>query len=448
MKVVKFGGSSLSTSEQIKKVYNIVVSDPERKAVVVSAPGKRFEEDVKVTDLLIECGERTLNNREYDEIAAAVILRYQQIAEELQLPSSVGEEISQNILGLLKGKRNNPRKYLDRIKASGEDNHARLIAAYFQSQGQNASYMNPRTAGLIVSNEPGNAQVLPQSYERLSKLREHEGIIIFPGFFGYNTEGEVMTFSRSGSDITGAILANGMGADIYENFTDVDAVYAVNPSIITHPKEIRELTYREMRELSYAGFSVFHDEALVPAFRAAIPVHIRNTNNPEAEGTLVVSSRDNKNGPVTGIASDNGFCRIYISKYLMNREIGFGRKLLQILEKHGVSYEHIPSGIDDVTLILRQEQIGRNEEDMIISEIKKELRADEVVIERDLALVMIVGEGMRQNVGTAARASQALADASVNIEMINQGSSEVSMMFGVHENDEKKAVGALYRAFF
>ncbi|MDQ0230364.1 aspartate kinase [Metabacillus malikii] len=448
MKVVKFGGSSLASGEQLKKVFQIVVSDPERKVVVVSAPGKRFSDDIKVTDLLIDCAEKYLAGENADKLFETIIERYASIAKELKISLKVVETISNDLQALLNGDKSKPERYLDAIKASGEDNNAKLIAAYFQHCGITAQYVSPKEAGLIVSDEPGNAQVLPESYENLYKLRERDGIIVFPGFFGYNKSGEVLTFSRSGSDITGSILANGVKADLYENFTDVDAVYSVNPTIVQNPKEISELTYREMRELSYAGFSVFHDEALIPAFRAGIPVNVKNTNNPSAPGTRIVNERANTNGPVIGIASDKGFCSIYISKYLMNREIGFGRKLLQILEDFGLTYEHIPSGIDDVTVILRQNQMDDVIEEAITKRIMEELHADEVIIEHNLVLIMVVGEGMRHNVGTTARAAKALANAGVNIEMINQGSSEVSMMFGVKEPQEKHAVRALYNEFF
>lgn len=448
MKVVKFGGSSLASGEQLKKVLSIVVSDPDRKVVVVSAPGKRYSDDIKVTDLLIECAEKHLANENADSVFQTIIERYESIVKELSISSDIINTISEDLKNLLDGDKSKPDSYLDAVKASGEDNNAKLIAAYFQHSGLNAHYVNPKDAGLLVSDEPGNAQVLPESYENLYKLREREGIIVFPGFFGYSKTGEVLTFSRSGSDITGSILANGIKADLYENFTDVDAVYSVNPNIVQDPKEISELTYREMRELSYAGFSVFHDEALIPAFRAGIPVNVKNTNNPSAPGTKIVNERSNTNGPVIGIASDKGFCSIYVSKYLMNREIGFGRKLLQILEDYGLTYEHVPSGIDDVTVILRQGQMDENLEEKITERIMTELHADEVIIEHDLVLIMVVGEGMRHNVGTTARASKALADAGVNIEMINQGSSEVSMMFGVKEPQEKRAVQALYNEFF
>lgn len=448
MKVVKFGGSSLASGEQLKKVFQIVTADKGRKVVVVSAPGKRFAEDEKVTDLLIMCAEQCLANKSYQKPLDAVVERYANIVTELGLSPEIISEIREDLHNRLNGNKQNHDKFLDAMKASGEDNNAKLVAAFFNQQGVKAHYINPKEAGLLVSDEPGNAQVLPESYENLSALREKSGILIFPGFFGYSKNGDICTFSRSGSDITGSILANALKADLYENFTDVDAVYSVNPFYVEHPKEITELTYQEMRELSYGGFTVLHDEALVPAFQAGIPVQIKNTNNPTAPGTKIVKERLHTNGPVIGIASDDGFCTIYVSKYLMNREIGFGRKLLKILEDYHISYEHTPSGIDDLSVILRENQLTEALEEEIIARIKTELHADEVKIERGLALIMVVGEGMRCNIGTLARCSTALAKAHVNIEMANQGSSEVSMMFGVKEADEKRAVQALYNEFF
>ncbi|PCK23071.1 aspartate kinase [Bacillus pumilus] len=449
MKVVKFGGSSLASAKQLQKVFDIVTADPARKAVVVSAPGKRHSTDTKVTDLLISCGKQYLRLGEAHDLQEAVIERYASIADELGLGHDIIDTIRQDLDALLQADSSRPERYLDAIKASGEDNNAKLIAAYFRHQGVEAHYVNPKEAGLFVSDEPGQAQVLPESYDHLYKLRERSGIIVFPGFFGFSLTGDIVTFSRSGSDITGSILANGLKADVYENFTDVDAVYAVNPTIVHKPKEITELTYREMRELSYAGFSVFHDEALIPAFRAGIPVQIKNTNNPAAQGTKIVNQRDHTNGPVVGIASDNGFCSIYISKYLMNREVGFGRKVLQTLEEYGLTYEHVPSGIDDMTIILRQDQLEQQHiEQELLDRLKLVLDADEVALEQNLSLIMVVGEAMRHNVGTTARAAKALSKAKVNIEMINQGSSEVSMMFGVKAAQEKEAVQALYEEFF
>lgn len=448
MKVVKFGGSSLASGQQLEKVLQILKDDRERRVVVVSAPGKRNEHDTKVTDLLISCGEKVLAGKDPGEEVAQVIERYADIARELDLSSDIITKIKQDFLELLDGKKDNIHSFMEAVKASGEDNNAKLVAAFLTDRGLKAVYVNPREAGLIVTDEPGNAQVLPESYDRLQLLREYEDIVVFPGFFGYSKSGDVVTFSRSGSDITGAILANGVKASVYENFTDVDAVYTVNPAIVSKPKAISMLTYREMRELSYAGFSVFHAEALIPAYRAGIPVHVKNTNNPFVPGTKIAAQRTNDNGPVVGIANDKGFCSIYISKYLMNKEIGFARRILSILEEYGISYEHMPSGIDDLTIILRQDQLKHIDEGELLARIKEELNAEEAVIEHDLSLIMVVGEGMRHNVGTTSRAAKALAEAGVNIEMINQGSSEVSMMFGVKEQFAKKAVKALYEEFF
>ena len=448
MKVVKFGGSSLASGTQVEKVYNIVLSDPNRKIVVVSAPGKRHSDDIKVTDLLISLGEKTLNGTKAEDEFNTIINRYSSIADELGLSHTIIDEIKENLLSIMKQDKKSSVLFIEAMKASGEDNNAKLIAAFFQHRGIEAHYVNPKDAGLFVTDEPGHAQVLPETYENLYQLRDRTGILIVPGFFGYNKAGDVLTFSRSGSDITGSILANGVKAELYENFTDVDAVYAVNPNIVKNPKGISELTYREMRELSYGGFSVFHDEALSPTFQAGIPVNVKNTNNPSAPGTKIVSERENTNGPVVGIASDDGFCSIYIGKYLMNREIGFGRRLLQILEDLNLSYEHLPSGIDDISVILREDQLNEEIEKEVLARIQAELQSDEVKITRHLALIMVVGEGMRRSVGTTARAAKALAEAHINIDMINQGSSEVSMMFGVRAEDEKRAVQALYNEFF
>jgi aspartate kinase len=299
-----------------------------------------------------------------------------------------------------------------------------------------------------LSDEFGNARVLPVSFENLSKLRNTEGIVVFPGFFGYSPAGDVVTFPRGGSDITGAILAASVDAEMYENFTDVDSVYVANPNIIANPKAIIEITYREMRELSYSGFTVLHEETLEPVYRKGVPVCIKNTNNPTSKGTLIVVKRSLRNGPVVGIACENGFASIYVSKYMMNREIGFGRKVLQILEEEAISFEHIPSGIDNLSIIIKEKYLVKNKEDRIKKRIMDELKVDEINIEKNLALIMIVGEGMMHTPGVAARASRAFAKMEINIEMINQGSSEVSMMFGVRERDSEAAIKTLYDEFF
>ncbi len=337
---------------------------------------------------------------------------------------------------------------MDALKATGEDSLAKVLSVYLQSLGLKAAYLNPKNAGIFVSDNPGSAQILDESYEHLYKLRNRDDIVVIPGFFGYTLDGKLITFSRGGSDITGSIVAAGVRADLYENFTDVDSVYCVNPNIVENPKEITSLTYKEMRELSYAGFSVFHDEALIPAFKADIPVCIKNTNNPQGMGTIIVAQKAAQPNPVVGIASDTGFVSIYVSKYLMNRELGFGRKLLTILEDEGISFEHTPSGIDDISVIVRESRMPKDKEERVIARIKKELKPDTVHVDRDLALIMVVGEGMDSTVGLADKATHAFAKANVNLEMINQGSSEVSMMFGIKASKVNESVRALYEMFF
>jgi len=448
MKVAKFGGTSLASADQIRKVCSIVTSDPDRKFVVVSAPGKRFKEDIKVTDMLIACANAGLKKGNADYELQAVIARYSDIASELGVADEIIPAIIADLKTRISGDKSDEGRYMDSLKAAGEDNCAKLVASFLQSTGVEAHYIDPGEAGLLLSNEFGNAQVLPQSYDNLSKLNKLTGIIIFPGFFGYSLAGEVVTLPRGGSDITGSILSAAVNADLYENFTDVDNVYSVNPNLIKNPAPIHEITYREMRELSYAGFSVFHEEALVPVFKKGIPVRIKNTNNPSAPGTTIVKERNEITKPVVGIASDSGFCFIYISKYLMNREVGFGRKILQILEEEHISYEHIPSGIDNMSIILKQHHLDEQKEHRIIERIKNELDVDDISIDKDIALVMIVGEGMRHTLGITARAAASLSKAGINLEMINQGPSEVSMMFGVRANESTNAVHALYDEFF
>lgn len=448
MKVAKFGGTSLANAEQIKKVCSIIAADPQRTLIVVSAPGKRHKDDIKVTDLLINCAEKCFEKGSAEEELNAVVARYAEIAGDLGLKLEVVDMIEQDLRRRLSGKVNNKAQFMDLLKASGEDNCAKLVAQYLISIGMDAKYINPKEAGLLLSNEYGNARVLPESYENLKQLKNLKGILIFPGFFGYSPEGDVVTFPRGGSDITGSILAAAVEADVYENFTDVDSVFVANPNIVANPKPISLVTYREMRELSYAGFSVLHEETLEPVYRKGIPVCIKNTNNPSAPGTMIVPERKAKNGPVVGIAADSGFCTIFVSKYMMNREIGFGRRILQILEDEALSYEHIPSGIDSISIVLKEKQMSKDVENRIIKRIRDELKVDDVFVERGLGVVMIVGEGMMHTVGIASRATSALAKAKVNIEMINQGSSEVSIMLGIRASDNEKAVRALYEEFF
>lgn len=447
MKVAKFGGSSVADVNQIVKVANIIKSDPNRKFIVVSAPGKRDKNDTKVTDLLINIGEAYLKNEPCEDSIDEVIRRFQDNIEGLGLSNDLLDEIKGTIHSVLNDEYSSEMR-VEALKSIGEDSSAKILSAYLNSIGIEAKYVNPKDAGIIVSDQPGNAQILQESFKNIYALREEKGIIVIPGFFGYTESGKLITFSRGGSDITGSIVAAGIKADLYENFTDVDSVYSVNPNIVDNPKEITILTYREMRELSYAGFSVFHDEALIPAFEAKIPVCIKNTNNPNARGTMIVSEKEPKEDCVVGIASDEGFCSLYVSKYLMNREVGFGRKLLNILEDEHISFEHAPSGIDDISIIIREDQLTEEKEQIIIERIKNELLVDTISLQKGLAVIMVVGEGMNSTIGVAQKATKALSEANVNIEMINQGSSEVSMMFGIQVEGLERAIKSLYTTYF
>lgn len=450
MKVIKFGGSSLADAKQILKVCKIILSDDERRLVVVSAPGKRYSEDKKVTDMLISLAEASHNGENTDSILNEIVERYASISSNLGLGKDIINLIKEDLTQRINTKTESYGKFVDLLKAAGEDNNAKLIACYLKSKGVNAEYVNPKDAGLILTEEFGNAQVLPSSYEKLSELAKRDTIMIFPGFFGYSEKGEVVTFSRGGSDVTGGILAAAIKASVYENFTDVDFVYAANPNLINNPFPIPLFTYEEMQELSYAGFSVLHEEALAPVYKVGIPVNIRNTNNPDAKGTMIVPGNmaPKPTLPVVGIACDKGFLTLHVHKYMMNREIGFGRRLLQILEENNVPFEHMPSGMDSISIIMREKHCTNGILEKMVEEIKSNLVVDSVVVEKNQAILMLVGRGMTKSVGVATRATAAFSKSGINIKMINQGSSEVSIMFGVEEQDAKAAVVALYNEFF
>lgn len=447
MIVCKFGGTSVASAEQIKKVANIVKSNPERRIVAVSAPGKRSSDDIKVTDLLIDLANAALKNIAVEEKLQKVVNRYKEITDGLGLDQTICDVIAEDLRERVASNKLNVELFIDNIKASGEDNNAKLIAAYFNSIDLRAKYVSPKE-GLVVNDLPERTYALPEAYENLSKLANSEEIIVFPGFFGYTKDGILRTFDRGGSDITGSILAAAVKANLYENFTDVDCVFSANPTVVKDPVGIEEITYREMRELSYSGFSVFHEEALMPVYKLGIPVNIKNTNNPSAPGTKIVSTRQASGRPVTGISADSGFSILYVSKYLMNREVGFGRKLLQIIEEENISYEHTPSGLDDISVIIRSNQLSSEIEERIIQRVKEELHADDVYIRHGFSMIVIVGEGMRNNTGLAARAASAISKTGANIEMINQGSSEVSLVFGVLQQAENQILRALYDEFF
>ena len=451
MKVCKFGGSSLANAAQLNKVIDIVFADPARRIVVVSAPGKRHSGDTKVTDLLITLADTALKGENTDRQFGAVVERYAEIAQELHLGDEIIREIEHDLMDRLAqvaslGK----AEFMDLMKAAGEDNNAKLVAVAVAARGKKARYASPKDTGMVLMGEFGDAQLDPSSYARLSRaFSNFDGIVIYPGFFGYTKEGKVATFPRGGSDITGSILAAAVCADVYENFTDVDSVYPVDPRIVPDVKEgIPTMTYREMRELAYAGFGVFADDAVIPAVRARIPINIRNTNHPGEPGTMIQQSRRVVPGTVVGIASADGFCNIVVEKYLMNREIGFGRKLLQILEDEHVPYEHMPSGVDSQCIVIKEQYLPKEVERRVVSTIRRVLEPDFVTVERDITTLMVVGEGLCYTPGMLAKACLALASAGISLSMVNQGSSEVSFMIAVRKQDRDNAVRSLYKAFF
>ena len=453
MKVCKFGGSSLANATQLNKVIDIVLADPARRLVVVSAPGKRHGGDTKVTDLLIALAETALKGENADRAFGEVVERYAQMAQELNLGEEIIHTIEADLRARLAQVTTLARdEFMDLLKAAGEDNNAKLVAVAFEARGKKARYASPKDTGMILKGSFGDATLDPESYARLARaFSNFDGIVIYPGFFGYTREGKVATFPRGGSDITGSILAAAVCADVYENFTDVDSVYPCDPRIVAEVKEgegIPTMTYREMRELSYAGFGVFNDEAVIPAVKARIPINIRNTNHPSEPGTMIQQSRRVVPGTVVGIAAADGFCNIVVEKYLMNRQIGFGRRLLQILEENGISYEHMPSGVDSQCVVVKGQYLPKERERRIINEIKSQLEPDFVTVERDLTMVMVVGEGMCYTPGMLAKACLALASAGISMSMVNQGSSEVSFMLAIRTQDRDAAVRALYKAFF
>ena len=448
MKVTKFGGSSLASATQLEKVFNIVQSDPERRFVVVSAPGKRDSQDTKVTDALIRYYKQYTSGKDVSASQEWIINRYQAMADELGFEAKSLAKIAKSIRDLATLPIEDNDFLYDAFLAAGEDNNAKLIAEYFSHKGLPARYIHPKKAGLLVSAEPGNARILPSSYDRIEELRNSDEVLVIPGFFGVTEDNQICTFSRGGSDITGSIIAAGVKADLYENFTDVDGIFAAHPGIIHQPHSISELTYREMRELAYAGFSVLHDEALLPAYRGRIPLVIKNTNNPSHPGTRIVLKHSGETLPVVGIAADDDFVSINISKYLMNREVGFGRKLLQILEEMNIRWEHMPTGIDDLSLVLRARELTPIKEEEILRQLNHTLEVDKAEIEHDLSIIMIVGENMKSRVGVAATATNALSQRNINLAMISQGASEVSVMFVVKTEQRNKALRALYDAFF
>ena len=431
-KVVKFGGSSLASAEQFKKVGAIIRADGTRRYVVPSAPGKRFSEDTKVTDLLYAC-YRAANEEIFQKVLAEIKSRYQEIIDGLELSLSLEEDFK--IL------EDNFRKQIGEEYAAsrGEYLNGKIMAAYL-----GYTFVDPAEMIRFDGNGQFDAEITEALVaKRLKDVTE----AVVPGFYGAKENGEIKTFSRGGSDITGSIIAGALDVELYENWTDVSGVMVTDPRIIPNPKSIDTITYRELRELSYMGATVLHEDAIFPVRKAGIPINIKNTNVPEEAGPMI--GEDTCKTPpytITGMAGKKGFCSLFIEKSMMNAEIGFGRKVLQVLEEQGISFEHIPSGIDTMTIYIHQDEFAEKEQ-QVISGIHRAVNPDYMELETDLALIAIVGRGMRSNRGTAARIFAALAHANINVRMIDQGSSELNVIVGVKDEDFEPAIRAIYDIF-
>ena len=431
--VVKFGGSSLASAKQFKKVADIIRADKGRKYVVPSAPGKRNDKDEKVTDLLYQCYDAASQGKSYKKILDKIRERYEEIIDGLHLNVNLDHEfqtIEENFVAGI-GR--------DYAASRGEYLNGILMAAYLGIPFIDA-------AEVVFFDEYGNFLAEETNRELEERLAHTERAVI-PGFYGSKKDGQICTFSRGGSDITGSIVARAIHADLYENWTDVSGFLVADPRIVDDPEVIETITYKELRELSYMGASVLHEDAIFPVRKEGIPIHIRNTNRPEDRGTLIVENTCRKpRHLITGIAGKKGFCSMYIEKAMMNSEVGFGRKVLGVLEDQGISFEHMPSGIDTMTVFIHQTEFMAHEQ-QVIAGIHRAVAPDFIDLESDLALVAVVGRGMRGSRGTAARVFAALAHARINIKMIDQGSSESNIIVGIRNEDFEDAIRAIYDVF-
>ncbi|MBE6851288.1 MAG: aspartate kinase [Ruminococcus sp.] len=435
VKVVKFGGSSLADANQIRKAAAIIKADADRRFVVPSAPGKRFDADIKVTDMLYACYEKASVGQDFTEDFQMIKDRYNGIIADLGVEVSLEEQFSQ----IQKALATAGREY---AASRGEYLNGIIIAAYL-------GFTFVDAADVIVFSDEG----VMMRHETVAKLRERlEGVenAVIPGFYGRSVSGVVRTFSRGGSDVTGSLVARAIRASIYENWTDVSGMLVADPRVVDSPLTINQITYKELRELAYMGATVLHEDAIFPVRTAGIPINIRNTNAPEDAGTMIVPdddvNDDTKVRTITGIAGKKGFSVINIEKSMMNSEVGFCLDVLSVIAELGISFEHMPSGIDTMSVIVDSASLVGKEE-QLLEALRRTVRPDHVSIENDIALLAVVGRGMRRTHGTAARIFAALAHARINVKMIDQGSSELNVIVGVAEHDLHQAIRSIYEVF-
>ena len=430
--VTKFGGSSLADSIHFKKVKNILESNPERKYIIPSAPGKSSFKDFKITDLLYLCHAHVKSGISLDDVFKLISERYKSIVDDLNLNLDLS-----SYLNIIKTDIENGAS-VDYTASRGEYLNGIILANYL-----NIDFIDAKD--VIKFNKYGTLNIKETYVALKDKLSNHERAVI-PGFYGSNEHGDIVTFSRGGSDITGALVAASINAKLYENWTDVSGFLMADPRIVNNPKKIKTITYGELRELSYLGASVLHEEAVFPVRTSGIPINIRNTNEPENEGTLIVSNEIKHENTITGIAGKQNFTVLSIEKSMMNSELGFCRKILTILEQNGVSFENMPSGIDTVSVVISDSNL-KNKTEIIVEEIKRACNPDSVVVYPNMALIATVGTGMAYTKGVASKIFTALAESDINIRMIDQGSSEINVLVGIENDDFEKGINAIYKAF-
>lgn len=430
--VTKFGGSSLADSVHFKKVKNILESNPERKYIIPSAPGKSSFKDFKITDLLYLCHAHVKSGISLDDVFKLISERYKSIVDDLNLNLDLT-----SYLNIIKTDIENGAS-VDYTASRGEYLNGIILANYL-----NINFIDAKD--VIKFNKYGTLNIEETYVALKDKLSNYERAVI-PGFYGSNEHGDIVTFSRGGSDITGALVAASINAKLYENWTDVSGFLMADPRIVNNPKKIKTITYGELRELSYMGASVLHEEAVFPVRTSGIPINIRNTNEPENEGTLIVSNEIKHENTITGIAGKQNFTVLSIEKSMMNSELGFCRKILTILEQNGVSFENMPSGIDTVSVVISDSNL-KNKTEIIVEEIKRACNPDSVVVYPNMALIATVGTGMAYTKGVASKIFTALAESDINIRMIDQGSSEINVLVGIENDDFEKGINAIYKAF-
>jgi len=434
VKVLKFGGSSVADAAQIKKMRSIVEADPERRYVVVSAPGKRYSGDSKITDLLIMLKAVIDNNIPYEPLMAPIKERYMTIANDLGIDVDLDGEFSVIRKNIENGCSGNY------IVSRGEYLSARLVSAYL-------GYDFIDTESLVLFDNKGRLLAEETNNALAAALKQHERAVL-PGFYGsYAKNGEICLFSRGGSDVTGSLVARAAEAEVYENWTDVSGMLMADPRIVDDPLPIKDISYMELRELSYMGASVMHEDAVFPARMSDIPINIRNTNQPEDPGTVISNGKGGDEGSIiSGIAGKRDFTVISIYKNMMNNEVGFVRRALAIVEDAGVSFDHIPTGIDSLSMVIASAELEDKLDD-ILEAFKVQLKPDDISVEDGIAMIAVVGRRMFRSVGTSARICGALASNGVNIRMLNQGTGEINVIVGVEAADFEMAIRAIYAEF-